>query len=107
MVLQGLAPKRSLVASQPALPLPRSLHSRRLHLASCRYQPHCRPLLPRSPKLANATHTYPPTHLPTHPPTGKLVHQPGEFARFSRTRRMVAVLATFVASGLIHEGLFW
>lgn len=27
--------------------------------------------------------------------------------RFSRVRRMAAVFAVFMASGLVHEALFW
>lgn len=39
---------------------------------------------------------------------GRLVHRPGApVAAFSRTRRMLGVLASFAASGLLHEMLYW
>lgn len=39
---------------------------------------------------------------------GRLVVRPGaSIPRFSRMRRMAAVFAVFVASGLVHEALFW
>ncbi|KAL4448168.1 hypothetical protein ABPG75_005387 [Micractinium tetrahymenae] len=39
---------------------------------------------------------------------GRLVMRPGaKIPRFSRARRMAAVFAVFVASGLVHEALFW
>ncbi len=39
---------------------------------------------------------------------GRLVHRPGAPApAFSRTRRMLGVLASFGASALLHEMLFW
>ncbi|KAL4449360.1 hypothetical protein ABPG77_007004 [Micractinium sp. CCAP 211/92] len=39
---------------------------------------------------------------------GRLVTRPNaSIPRFSRTRRMAAVLTVFVASGLVHEVLFW
>lgn len=46
-------------------------------------------------------------HL-VHACAGRLVHRPGEPGpAFSRARRMVAVLASFLVSGLVHEGLYW
>lgn len=42
------------------------------------------------------------------PLQGRLVTRPGaSIPRFSRVRRMAAVLTVFVASGLVHEVLFW
>jgi hypothetical protein len=39
---------------------------------------------------------------------GRLVHRPGcRAARLARTRRMLAVLASFLVSAVLHEGLFW
>ena len=58
----------------------------------------------------------PPTPVSTHAPStvydplleGRLVHREGPPAvPFSRRRRALGVLAAFVASALIHEGLFW
>lgn len=40
-------------------------------------------------------------------PAGRLVHAPGQFARFSQARRVLGVLASFVMSGLLHEMLYW
>lgn len=41
-------------------------------------------------------------------PAGRLVHRPGMAAApFSRTRRLAAVLAVFICSGVMHELLFW
>lgn len=36
-----------------------------------------------------------------------LLHQPGVAVAFSRSRRLLAVLASFTVSGLLHEGLYW
>ena len=41
------------------------------------------------------------------PPAGRLVRRPGQAAPFSRARRLAAVFAVFVVSGLMHEALFW
>lgn len=36
-----------------------------------------------------------------------MVRPGASIPRFSRMRRMAAVFAVFVASGLVHEALFW
>lgn len=71
------------------------------NLAPCK-----RATYPSEGRSAQCTHV-PPPPCTVPAPVGRLMRRPGHTAHFSRTRRLAAVLAVFVCSGLMHEALFW